>query len=82
MELPPKRLTTGELIRNFGSHSDTALAEPIVITKNGRDRLVLISIEQYNALQRAAEAHSGPRSRSRQDQVGGLTRDQHHVKVV
>jgi len=48
-----KRLSTAELVRNFGSYSDTALAEPIVITKNGRDRLVLVSIDQFNALQEA-----------------------------
>jgi len=41
MALRPKRLTTAEFIRNFGSHSDAALAEPIIITKNGRHRLVL-----------------------------------------
>ncbi len=44
------RVSSAEFIRNFGSYSDTALSEPIVITKNGRDRLVLISIDEYQHL--------------------------------
>ncbi len=44
------RVSSAEFIRNFGSYSDTALSEPIVITKNGRDRLVLISIDEYKHL--------------------------------
>ena len=44
------RVSSAEFIRNFGSYSDSALSEPIVITKNGRDRLVLISIDEYKHL--------------------------------
>ncbi len=58
-----KRVSTVELIRNFGAHSDAALATPIIITKNGRDRLVLISIEQYDMLQHAYDAFEDTRSR-------------------
>jgi PHD/YefM family antitoxin component YafN of YafNO toxin-antitoxin module len=39
-----------ELVRNFGEHSDSALTEPLIITRNGCDRLVLLNIEEYNAL--------------------------------
>lgn len=42
------RVSTVEFIRNFGLHSDSALSAPIVITKSDRDRLVLMSIEQYD----------------------------------
>ena len=52
-----KRVSTVELIRNFGAHSDAALSTPIIVTKNGRDRLVLISIEQYDVLQHAYDAY-------------------------
>jgi prevent-host-death family protein len=45
------RISSKELIRNFGAFSDIALKEPVVITKNGRDRLVLLSIEDYQTLQ-------------------------------
>jgi len=40
-----KRLTASELVRNFGEYSDSALTEPIIITRNGGDRLVLLNIE-------------------------------------
>lgn len=50
------RVSSAEFIRNFGSYSDTALSEPIVITKNGRDRLVLISIDEYKHLTDLLEA--------------------------
>jgi hypothetical protein len=41
-----KRLTASELVRNFGEYSDSALTEPAIITRNGRDRLVLLNIEE------------------------------------
>jgi prevent-host-death family protein len=72
------RVSSAEFIRNFGSYSDTALSEPIVITKNGRDRLVLISIDEYQHLldlldtapadakvERAAKAPAGKPARKR-----------------
>jgi prevent-host-death family protein len=43
------RLTVSELIRNFSKYSDVALKEPIIITRNGRDRLVLVSVEEFGA---------------------------------
>ena len=60
-----RRISTVEFIRNFGSHSDAALTEPVIITKNGRDRLALISIEQYNLLQHAFDALEDARPKSR-----------------
>lgn len=51
-----KRVTTVEFIRNFGTYSDRALSAPIVLTKNGRDRLVFIGIEQYDKLKNAYES--------------------------
>lgn len=44
------RISSAELVRNFGKYSDHALNEPVVITKNGRDRLVLLSVEEYDFL--------------------------------
>ncbi|MGH7103179.1 MAG: type II toxin-antitoxin system prevent-host-death family antitoxin [Acetobacteraceae bacterium] len=46
------RVTSAEFIRNYGSLADKALAEPVTITKNGRDRLVLVSAAEYDRLQR------------------------------
>ena len=50
-----KRLTASELVRNFGEYSDSALTEPAIITRNGRDRLVLLNIEEYHALRHVAD---------------------------
>lgn len=64
-----KRVSTVELIRNFGAHSDAALASPIIVTKNGRDRLVLISIEQYDMLQHAYDAFEDTRAKAPQERA-------------
>ncbi len=44
------RVSVKELLRNFSLLSDKALYEPVIITKNGRDRLVLVSVEEYNLM--------------------------------
>ena len=44
------RVSTANFIKNYGTLADKALAEPVTITKNGRDRLVVISVEEYDRL--------------------------------
>jgi len=44
--------TAGELVRQFSHYSDVALDQPVVVTKNGRPRNVLISIKEYDRLRR------------------------------
>jgi prevent-host-death family protein len=51
-DLPDLKVSTAELMRNFGPLADKALTEPLTITKNGRDRLVLLSTEEYARLKR------------------------------
>jgi prevent-host-death family protein len=46
------KVSTAEFIKKYGSLADTALREPVTITKNGRDRLVMISVEEYARLKR------------------------------
>jgi PHD/YefM family antitoxin component YafN of YafNO toxin-antitoxin module len=46
------RVSTAEFIKTYGTLADKALSEPVTITKNGRDRLVLISAEEYTRLKR------------------------------
>jgi len=46
------RVTTAEFIKNYGTLADRALSEPVTITKNGRDRLVVLSAEEYQRLSR------------------------------
>ncbi len=46
------RVSSAEFIRNYGVLSDKALAEALTITRNGRDRLVLLGAEEYARLMR------------------------------
>jgi len=41
------RVTTADFIKHYGILADRALSEPVTITKNGRDRLVVLSAEEY-----------------------------------
>ena len=44
------RVSTADFIKNFGAMTDRALAEPVTVTNRGRDRLVLMSVEEYRRL--------------------------------
>ena len=44
------KVSSAEFIKNYGALSDKALQEPVTITKNGRDRLELISSEEYERM--------------------------------
>ena len=44
------RVTSAEFIKGYGALADRALTEPVTITKNGRDRLVVVSAEEYERL--------------------------------
>ncbi|HVX09912.1 MAG TPA: type II toxin-antitoxin system Phd/YefM family antitoxin [Pirellulales bacterium] len=46
------KVTSGELQRKIGHFQDMALVEPVTITNNGRDRLVMMSVEEYRRLKR------------------------------
>ena len=36
-----------EVQRNFGIYQDMALVEPVFVTRNGREKTVLLSVEEY-----------------------------------
>jgi hypothetical protein len=46
------RVSTADFIKNYGALADRALSEPVTITRNGRDRLVVLSAEEYGRLLR------------------------------
>jgi prevent-host-death family protein len=46
------RVTASEFQKAFGALSDKALREPVSITKQGRDHLVVLSAEEYARLKR------------------------------
>ena len=45
-------ITSVEFQRHFGRYQDEALKEPVSITRNGRERIVILSAEEYNRLKR------------------------------
>jgi PHD/YefM family antitoxin component YafN of YafNO toxin-antitoxin module len=46
------KVSTADFIKNYGTLADKALSEPLTITKNGRDRFVLVEAGEYARLQR------------------------------
>lgn len=46
------RVTAKEFQRAFGTLTDKAAEEPVTITKEGRDHLVVLSAEEYVRLKR------------------------------
>jgi hypothetical protein len=44
------RVSSANFIKNYGRLTDKALSEPVTITRNGRDRLVVLSAEEYARL--------------------------------
>jgi prevent-host-death family protein len=50
--MSPTRVTASEFQQAFGALSDSARREPVVITKHGRDSLVVMSAEEWERLKR------------------------------
>jgi len=46
------KVTTADFIKNYGRLADKALSEPVTITKNGHDRLVVLAADEYARLKR------------------------------
>ena len=46
------KVTSTEFQQNVGRYQDAALTEPVIITKNGRDKNVLISAAAFEILVR------------------------------
>jgi PHD/YefM family antitoxin component YafN of YafNO toxin-antitoxin module len=49
-------VSAAEFQRNFGRYQDEALKQPLSITRNGRDRLVVLAVEEYQRLKRRDRA--------------------------
>ena len=48
----PLKVPAAEFQRNIGRYQDVALRQPVSVTRNGRERTVLISAEEYARLKR------------------------------
>jgi prevent-host-death family protein len=46
------RVSSTEFGKEVGHYQDAALNQPVVVTRNGRDRTVMISAEEYARLKR------------------------------
>ena len=46
------RVSSTEFGKEVGRYQDLALTQPVVVTRNGRDRTVMISTEEYQRLKR------------------------------
>ena len=46
------KVSAAEFQRNIGRYQDLALTQPVAVTRNGRERTVMISSEEYNRLKR------------------------------
>jgi prevent-host-death family protein len=46
------KVPSGEFQRHIGRYQDVALTQPVAVTRNGRERTVLISADEYHRLKR------------------------------
>jgi PHD/YefM family antitoxin component YafN of YafNO toxin-antitoxin module len=46
------KVSAAEFQRNIGRYQDMALTQPVVVARNGRERTVMISVEEYHRLKR------------------------------
>jgi prevent-host-death family protein len=46
------KVSAAEFQRNIGRYQDLALTQVVTVTRNGRERTVLISVDEYQRLKR------------------------------
>lgn len=46
------KVPAGEFQRHIGRYQDLALTQPVGVTRNGRERTVMISADEYHRLKR------------------------------
>lgn len=63
--MPRKRITSVELHARLGATIDSAVIEPVIVTKHGRDHLVMLSAERYAELVASAEGTNSKTARLR-----------------
>ena len=52
-------VSASEFQRNFGHFKEIAQREPVMVTSNGRESVVLLSAAEYAALQKYRYAYGG-----------------------
>jgi prevent-host-death family protein len=46
------KVTAAEFQKHIGRYQDLALTQPVAVTRNGRERTVLLSVDEYQRLKR------------------------------
>lgn len=47
-----RRVSSTEFQKKVGLYQDLALTEPLTVTRNGREKIVVLSAEEYHRLKR------------------------------
>jgi len=47
-----RRVSSTDFQKKIGLYQDLALSEPLTVTRNGRDKIVILSAEEYGRLKR------------------------------
>ncbi len=47
-----RRVSSTEFQKKIGLYQDIALTEPLAVTRNGREKIVVLSAEEYRRLKR------------------------------
>ena len=45
-------VSAAEFQRHFGRYQDEALKQPVSVTRNGRERLIVLAVKEYQRLKR------------------------------
>ena len=61
------KVSAAEFQRNIGRYQDLALTQAVAVTRNGRERTVLISVEEYERLKRRDRQVLRPEDFSEED---------------
>jgi prevent-host-death family protein len=48
--MPRVTVSSGDFLKSYGRIVETALREPVAITNHGRERLILLSADEYRRL--------------------------------
>ena len=73
-------VSAAEFQRHFGRYQDEALVQPVAITRNGRERLVVLSTEEYRRLRRRSREvlRAGDLSDAELDAIAKTEMDPRH----
>ena len=65
--MPNVTISSGDFLKSYGRIVETAQREPVSITSHGRERLVLLSADEYHRLKRYDRAALFPWELSAED---------------